>query len=118
MITLSYANRLPVTIQCPYKKSITSERFCGRIDFEFDKCIACEVCVRVCPMYLSVVDWNLETDIRKKRLFNYIIDFGIYISCGNCVIYTVVNYKCYIYLMLRLCKTMYVNFRRNTLKME
>ncbi|RHN66799.1 NAD(P)H-quinone oxidoreductase subunit I [Medicago truncatula] len=52
MIILSHANRLPVTIQYPYEKLITSER----IHFEFDKCIACEVCVRVCPIDLPVVD--------------------------------------------------------------
>ncbi|MFS7987075.1 putative NADH:ubiquinone reductase (H(+)-translocating) [Helianthus anomalus] len=70
MITLSHANCLPVTIQYPYEKLITSERFRGRIHFEFDKCIACEVCVRVCPIDLPVVDWKLETDIRNKRLLN------------------------------------------------
>ena len=91
MITLSHANRLPVTIQYPYEKSIVSERFRGRIHFEFDKCIACEVCVRVCPIDLPVVDWKLETDIRKKRLLNYSIDFGICIFCGNCVEYCPTN---------------------------
>lgn len=50
IITLSHTNRLPITIHYPYEKSITSERFRGRIHFEFDKCIACEVCVRVCPL--------------------------------------------------------------------
>ncbi|KAL4339304.1 hypothetical protein GQ457_08G036900 [Hibiscus cannabinus] len=65
MITLSHANRLPVTIQYPYEKLITSERFSRRIHFEFDKCIACEVCVRVCPIDLHVVDWKLETYIRR-----------------------------------------------------
>ncbi|CAN6453918.1 unnamed protein product [Victoria cruziana] len=54
MITLSHANRLPVTIQYPYEKSITSEHFCGRIHFEFDKCIACEVSVRICLIDLPV----------------------------------------------------------------
>ncbi|KAI3894912.1 hypothetical protein MKW92_037469 [Papaver armeniacum] len=73
MITLSHTNRLPVTIQYPYEKLITSERFRGRIHFEFDKCIA----------YLPVVDWKLETDIRKKRLLNYSIDFGICIFVGT-----------------------------------
>ncbi|XP_028052110.1 uncharacterized protein LOC114256654 [Camellia sinensis] len=91
IITLSHANRLPVTIQYPYEKWITSERFRGRIHFEFDKCIACEVCVRVCPIDLPVVDWKLETDIRKKRLLNYSIDFGICIFCGNCVEYYPTN---------------------------
>nr|YP_009489197.1 NADH-plastoquinone oxidoreductase subunit I [Prunus mongolica]AWE09545.1 NADH-plastoquinone oxidoreductase subunit I [Prunus mongolica]WRK68828.1 NADH dehydrogenase subunit I [Prunus mongolica] len=91
MITLSHANRLPVTIQYPYEKLITAERFRGRIHFEFDKCIACEVCVRVCPIDLPVVDWKLETDIRKKRLLNYSIDFGVCIFCGNCVEYCPTN---------------------------
>ncbi|KAL9990876.1 putative NADH:ubiquinone reductase (H(+)-translocating) [Helianthus debilis subsp. tardiflorus] len=69
MITLSHANRLPVTIQYPYEKLITSERFRD----------------------LPVVDWKLETDIRKKRLLNYSIDFGICIFCGNCVEYCPTN---------------------------
>ena len=55
------------------------------------KFIACEVCVRVCPIDLPVVDWKLETDIRKKRLLNYSIDFGICIFCGNCVEYCPTN---------------------------
>nr|QPK91094.1 NADH-plastoquinone oxidoreductase subunit I [Ophrys sphegodes subsp. aveyronensis] len=64
IITLSHTNCLPVTIQYPYEKSITSERFRGRIHFEFDKCIACEVCVRVCPIDLPIVDWKFK----KKKI--------------------------------------------------
>ncbi|KAL2943771.1 NAD(P)H-quinone oxidoreductase subunit 1 chloroplastic [Bienertia sinuspersici] len=67
----------PVTIQYPYEKFNTSKCFRCQIHFEFDKFIACEVCVRVCPIDLPVVDWKLETDIRKKHLLNYNIDFGI-----------------------------------------
>ncbi|KAM4069229.1 hypothetical protein ACB094_12G074200 [Castanea mollissima] len=62
------------------EKLITSERFRSRIHFEFDKCIACEVCVRVCPMDLPV-----------KCLLNCSIDFGICIFCGNCVEYCPTN---------------------------
>nr|YP_009335048.1 NADH-plastoquinone oxidoreductase subunit I [Hesperocallis undulata]APO12106.1 NADH-plastoquinone oxidoreductase subunit I [Hesperocallis undulata] len=91
IITLSHTNRLPVTIQYPYEKSITSERFRGRIHFEFDKCIACEVCVRVCPIDLPVVDWRFEKYIKKKQLLNYSIDFGVCIFCGNCVEYCPTN---------------------------
>ncbi|TYI09220.1 hypothetical protein ES332_A09G056000v1 [Gossypium tomentosum] len=68
MITLSHANRLLVTIQYPYEKLITSECFNERIHFEFDKCIACEVCVHVCPIDLPVDDWKFETDIQKKTI--------------------------------------------------
>ena len=91
MITLSQANRLPVTIQYPYEKLIPSERFRGRIHFEFDKCIACEVCVRVCPINLPVVDWEYKTAVKKKQLKSYSIDFGVCIFCGNCVEYCPTN---------------------------
>ena len=91
IVTLYHMNRLPMTIQYPYEKLIPSERFRGRIHFEFDKCIACEVCVRVCPINLPVVDWKFGEDIGKKQLENYSIDFGICIFCGNCVEYCPTN---------------------------
>ena len=36
-------------------------------------------------------DWKLETDMRKKLLLNYNIDFGICIFYGNCVEYCLRN---------------------------
>lgn len=90
-VTLDHLNRLPITIQYPYEKIVPSERFRGRIHFEFDKCIACEVCVRVCPINLPVVDWKLIKSIRKKQLKSYSIDFGVCIFCGNCVEYCPTN---------------------------
>ena len=56
-VTFDHLRRRPVTVQYPYEKLIPSERYRGRIHYEFDKCIACEVCVRVCPINLPVVDW-------------------------------------------------------------
>nr|NP_569689.1 NADH dehydrogenase subunit I [Psilotum nudum]Q8WHX5.1 RecName: Full=NAD(P)H-quinone oxidoreductase subunit I, chloroplastic; AltName: Full=NAD(P)H dehydrogenase subunit I; Short=NDH subunit I; AltName: Full=NADH-plastoquinone oxidoreductase subunit I [Psilotum nudum]AGC26847.1 NAD(P)H-quinone oxidoreductase subunit I [Psilotum nudum]BAB84278.1 NADH dehydrogenase 18kD subunit [Psilotum nudum] len=91
MVTLEHMNRLPITVQYPYEKIIPSERFRGRIHFEFDKCIACEVCVRVCPINLPVVDWELIKSMRKKQLKSYSIDFGVCIFCGNCVEYCPTN---------------------------
>lgn len=91
MVTLAHMNRLPMTIQYPYEKLIPSERFRGRIHFEFDKCIACEVCVRVCPINLPVVDWELKKNKKKKQLKSYSIDFGVCIFCGNCVEYCPTN---------------------------
>nr|QHB78533.1 NADH dehydrogenase subunit I [Diplazium hastile] len=90
-VTLDHSNRSPITIQYPYEKILSSERFRGRIHFEFDKCIACEVRVRVCPINLPIVDWILTKDIKKKRLRNYSIDFGVCIFCGNCVEYCPTN---------------------------
>ena len=90
-VTFDHFRRRPVTIQYPYEKLIPSERYRGRIHYEFDKCIACEVCVRVCPINLPVVDWVMNKQTKKKELRNYSIDFGVCIFCGNCVEYCPTN---------------------------
>ena len=90
-VTFDHMRRRPVTIQYPYEKLIPSERYRGRIPFEMDKCIACEVCVRVCPINLPVVDWVMNKQAKKKELRNYSIDFGVCIFCGNCVEYCPTN---------------------------
>ncbi|MBF2097268.1 MAG: NAD(P)H-quinone oxidoreductase subunit I [Gloeomargaritaceae cyanobacterium C42_A2020_066] len=90
-VTFDHMRRRPVTIQYPYEKLIPTERFRGRIHFEYDKCIACEVCVRVCPINLPVVDWEYNKELKKKELKHYSIDFGVCIFCGNCVEYCPTN---------------------------
>ncbi len=90
-VTFDHMKRRPVTVQYPYEKVIPSERYRGRIHFEFDKCIACEVCVRVCPINLPVVDWEFNKETKKKTLNHYSIDFGVCIFCGNCVEYCPTN---------------------------
>ncbi|MEO0408303.1 MAG: NAD(P)H-quinone oxidoreductase subunit I [Cyanobacteria bacterium P01_A01_bin.135] len=90
-VTFDHLQRRPVTVQYPYEKLIPSERYRGRIHFEFDKCIACEVCVRVCPINLPVVDWEFNKAAKKKNLKHYSIDFGVCIFCGNCVEYCPTN---------------------------
>lgn len=90
-VTFYHMRRRPITVQYPYEKLIPSERFRGRIHFEFDKCISCEVCVRVCPINLPVVDWTFNTEMKKKELKSYSIDFGVCIFCGNCVEYCPTN---------------------------
>ncbi len=90
-VTFDHMQRRPITVQYPYEKLIPSERFRGRIHFEFDKCIACEVCVRVCPINLPVVDWEFNKEMKKKQLKHYSIDFGVCIFCANCVEYCPTN---------------------------
>jgi NAD(P)H-quinone oxidoreductase subunit I len=90
-VTFDHMRRRPVTVQYPYEKLIPSERYRGRIHYEFDKCISCEVCVRVCPINLPVVDWEFNKESKKKELKHYSIDFGVCIFCGNCVEYCPTN---------------------------
>ena len=66
-VTFDHMKRRPVTVQYPYEKLIPSERYRGRIHYEFDKCIACEVCVRVCPINLPVVDYVMNKATKKKE---------------------------------------------------
>jgi NAD(P)H-quinone oxidoreductase subunit I len=90
-VTFDHMQRRPVTVQYPYEKLVPSERYRGRIHFEYDKCIACEVCVRVCPINLPVVDYDFNKATKKKELKSYSIDFGVCIFCGNCVEYCPTN---------------------------
>jgi NAD(P)H-quinone oxidoreductase subunit I len=90
-VTFDHMQRRPITVQYPYEKLIPSERYRGRIHFEFDKCISCEVCVRVCPINLPVVDWEFNKEAKKKELKHYSIDFGVCIFCANCVEYCPTN---------------------------
>jgi NAD(P)H-quinone oxidoreductase subunit I len=90
-VTFDHMQRRPITVQYPYEKLIPSERYRGRIHFEFDKCIACEVCVRVCPINLPVVDWEMNKESKKKQLKHYSIDFGVCIFCANCIEYCPTN---------------------------
>ena len=60
-VTFDHLRRRPVTVQYPYEKLIPSERYRGRIHYEFDKCIACEVCGRVCRrLYLIKQPFKLK----------------------------------------------------------
>jgi NAD(P)H-quinone oxidoreductase subunit I len=90
-VTFDHMQRRPITVQYPYEKLIPSERYRGRIHFEFDKCISCEVCVRVCPINLPVVDWEFDKVAKKKKLNHYSIDFGVCIFCANCIEYCPTN---------------------------
>ncbi|MGL5833025.1 MAG: NAD(P)H-quinone oxidoreductase subunit I, partial [Waterburya sp.] len=42
-VTFDHMQRRPITVQYPYEKLVPSERYRGRIHYEFDKCISCEV---------------------------------------------------------------------------
>ncbi|WP_218079823.1 NADH-quinone oxidoreductase subunit NuoI [Anthocerotibacter panamensis] len=90
-LVFDHMRRHNIVVQYPYEKVIPSERFRGRIHFEQPKCISCEVCVRVCPINLPVVDWEFNKATKKKELNSYSIDFGVCIFCGNCVEYCPTN---------------------------
>jgi NAD(P)H-quinone oxidoreductase subunit I len=83
--------RRPITVQYPYEKLIPSERYRGRIHYEFDKCIHYPVNYREINWADPYADWVMNKETKKKELRNYSIDFGVCIFCGNCVEYCPTN---------------------------
>ena len=70
-----------VTLEYPEQKQELNSNFRGKHEFDFDKCIACGVCQRVCPA-------NAITIIKQdNKLNSYIIDYNKCIFCGNCAFY-------------------------------
>nr|YP_010884116.1 NADH-plastoquinone oxidoreductase subunit I [Helleborus argutifolius]WIW41791.1 NADH-plastoquinone oxidoreductase subunit I [Helleborus argutifolius] len=95
IITLSHANRLPVTIQYPYEKLITSERFRGlNYSIDFGICIFCGNCVEYCPTNcLSLTEeYELSTYDRHELNYNQIALGRLPMSViGDYTIRTIMN---------------------------
>lgn len=76
-----HAFKKRVTLEYPEQKQELNSNFRGKHEFDFDKCIACGVCQRVCPA-------NAITIIKQdNKLNSYIIDYNKCIFCGNCAFY-------------------------------
>ena len=79
------------------RENIYFIRFRGRIHFEFDKYFACEVCVRVCPIDLPIVDWNTRCNVLEnicnvlENICSLIVDSGS--SCNCCSVRMVEKLK-------------------------
>lgn len=76
-----HAFKKRVTLEYPEQKQELNSNFRGKHEFDFDKCIACGVCQRVCPA-------NAITIIKQdNKLNSYKIDYNKCIFCGNCAFY-------------------------------
>ena len=81
IIVFKHAFKKRVTLEYPEQKQELNSNFRGKHEFDFDKCIACGVCQRVCPA-------NAITIIKQdNKLNSYIIDYNKCIFCGNCAFY-------------------------------
>ena len=76
----------PVTIRVPYEKREASERYRGFHINDWDKCIGCGTCSRVCPtdaIQMVEIPW-LKEEYGKKPL-RPSIDYGRCSFCALCV---------------------------------
>ena len=92
-ITLKYLFSRSVTIAYPYEKLAFAPRFRGIHEFELDRCIACDMCAKACPVDCIYIDKSAprkidkkteKVDIKSGDLLRYAIDYQKCMFCALC----------------------------------
>lgn len=92
-ITLKYCFSKTVTIQYPYEKLAFAPRYRGIHEFEADKCIACDMCAKACPVDCIYIDKSGarkidkatgKVDTKGGELLRYAIDYQKCMFCALC----------------------------------
>src|SRR5687768_7523811 len=92
-ITLKYCFQKTVTVQYPEQRLSFAPRYRGIHEFEADKCIACDMCAKACPVDCIYIDKTAARKIDKKTgkvdpkggvLLRYAIDYSKCLFCALC----------------------------------
>jgi formate hydrogenlyase subunit 6/NADH:ubiquinone oxidoreductase subunit I len=90
-VTIRYFVKPIVTVQYPRQKIEMSPGFRGFPQFIIDpetkthRCIACEMCARICPSQLITVEGTKFPGEKQKRATKYIHEHQYCSLCGLCV---------------------------------
>ena len=90
-VTIRYFVKPIVTVQYPRQKIQMSPRYRGYPQFIIDpetqthRCIACEMCSRICPSQLITVEGAKFPGEKQKRATKYIHEHYYCSLCGLCV---------------------------------
>ncbi|HLL88831.1 MAG TPA: NADH-quinone oxidoreductase subunit I [Tepidisphaeraceae bacterium] len=95
-ITLKYAFQRPVTLQYPEQRLSFAPRYRGIHEFEAEKCIACDLCAKACPVDCIYIDKTAarkidkasgvvdEADPKNGKLLRFAIDYSKCLFCALC----------------------------------
>ena len=90
-VTIRYFVKPIVTVQYPREKIQMTPRYRGYPQFVIDpetqthKCIACEMCSRICPSQLITVEGTKFPGEKQKRATKYVHAHQYCSLCGLCV---------------------------------
>jgi NADH-quinone oxidoreductase subunit I len=95
-ITLKYCFQKPVTVRYPEQKLNFAPRYRGIHEFEAERCIACDLCAKACPVDCIYIDKTgprkidkatgvvNETDPKTGKLLRFAIDYSKCLFCALC----------------------------------
>jgi NADH-quinone oxidoreductase subunit I len=95
-ITLKYCFQKTVTVQYPEQKLSFAPRYRGIHEFEANKCIACDLCAKACPVDCIYIDKSgprridkatgavNPADPKNGQLLRFAIDYSKCLFCALC----------------------------------
>ena len=95
-ITLKYCFQKPVTVRYPEQKLNFAPRYRGIHEFEAERCIACDLCAKACPVDCIYIDKTgprkidkatgvvNEADPKTGKLLRFAIDYSKCLFCALC----------------------------------
>jgi len=84
-ITISHFVKRPVTMHYPDEKWEVAPSFRGQIKCDVEKCIACEICSKTCPISCITVIGKREEGKPTKICTQFQVDHSKCMHCGLCV---------------------------------